>query len=154
MQALGHIFKLPPFPLARLEAAVLPGPHQFDIPEPARVSEEPPREILLHKEESEGPAAVAEPTEKAAPEGELGKPPATAEVEQEAAAKPTSKPGGKKKGRRQATRKSISRQSKAGCTQLQHCSALHILLLILLKQVTSNVTWVFAWNLPAWPLSA
>lgn len=119
MQALGHMFKLPPFPLTRLEAAVLPGPHSFDTSEPASVPEEPSKESLHSKEEPEGQAAVAEPTETGAPHEDAGKPPTMAGQEQEAAAKPASKPAGKKaKGKRQATRKSSTRQSKAGGTQL------------------------------------
>lgn len=126
MQALGHMFKLPPFPLARLEAAVLPGPHSFGAPEPSSISEQPSKEGLQPKEEPEGQAAVAEPAETAAPDGESGKVPASAEEEPEAAAKAASKPAGKKKGKRQATRKSSTRQSKVIGTQLQHCPVLYV----------------------------
>ena len=118
MQALAPMFKLPPFPLARLEAAVLPGPHSFDFPKPASIPQQPSKESRHPKEEPEGQVAVAEPAETAVPDVEPGKPLTTAEEEQEAAAKPVSKPSGKKKGKRQATRKSSARQSKAGGTAL------------------------------------
>ncbi|KAK9833054.1 hypothetical protein WJX74_005940 [Apatococcus lobatus] len=122
LQALGHMFKLPPFPFARLEAAVLPGPHSFESSEPAVASNEPSQELLpkpeeplkeLQPREEPGRQQIG-PTEPATPAENSEKPEGK---EIQAPEKPTPKPVGKKKGKRQATRKPSSRKSKAADNQ-------------------------------------
>ena len=106
LQALGQMFRVPPFPLARLEAAVLPGPHNFEdtapvaAPPRAAPQEAPPAEAQEEKPSADGPPAdgAAKPAEQLSP-----------------------KRAGK--GKKPVARKARSRRSRGAASQVWACPA-------------------------------
>ncbi len=122
------MFRLPPFPLARLEAAVLPGPHSFELaplelaPPAAEAAASVPEAMPIDQpDEQPKPEAEAPAGDGISKEGDDKDGQVEAGEKVEPADTPAKPPG--KKGKRQGVRKARTRRSKGGNPQVSPARA-------------------------------